>query len=192
MKLSTKVLPLVAFFLTFFLGQYWIPSSETRLIYAACAMAGCATLIYCINWYFHRKIDKVETIFVLMVGVFAVAAVAFQNGAIYQWKPTVLFAGMAAFIFINAALKNKSLMAHMMADNIKLSPEKWRVVDLMNAWFFVLMAVANAAVLKLCTVETWVNFKVFGSLALSFVFVIFLAIYLSRHIEESDVIKPNQ
>jgi intracellular septation protein A len=54
------------------------------------------------------------------------------------------------------------------------------------------MAVANAAVLKLCTVETWVNFKVFGSLALSFVFVIFLAIYLSRHIEESDVIKPNQ
>ena len=51
--------------------------------------------------------------------------------------------------------------------------------------FFAVMAVLNIFVAYRFPTETWVSFKLFGSLGLTFVFVIAQALYLSRHIEES-------
>ena len=189
MKMTSKLLPLTVFFATFVLSNYWIETAETRLIYAACAMAITATITYTIQWFLTRQVDRVETLFLIMILVFAAAAVMFQNPVIYQWKPTVLFGIMALGIFINALFKKKPIMSYLMAENIKLDDNKWRTVDYMNAWFFVFMAAANAFVLYAFNIETWVNFKVIGSLVLSFVFFVFLAIYLAKHIEQNDAIQ---
>jgi intracellular septation protein len=48
------------------------------------------------------------------------------------------------------------------------------------------MGVANLYVAMIYTTDTWVNFKMFGSLGLMLVFVIGQTLYLSRHMDAME------
>ena len=50
--------------------------------------------------------------------------------------------------------------------------------------FFVLSGAANLVVMTYCDSNTWVNFKLFGMLGLTLLFVVLQSLYLSRYMEE--------
>ena len=72
----------------------------------------------------------------------------------------------------------------MMGKQVRLPQVIW---DRLNwAWvtFFISMAALNLYVAYNFPTETWVNFKLFGSLGLTLAFVVAQAIYLGRHVQE--------
>ena len=73
-----------------------------------------------------------------------------------------------------------------MAENIKLPPHIWLHVDKAFCAFFFSMAALNAFILMNYTQTVWVNFKMFGILGLTFVFMFGLAIYISKHADEAE------
>ncbi len=75
----------------------------------------------------------------------------------------------------------------MMDRNISLPGHVW--VKLNYAWviFFVLMGVVNLYVAFNFSLDTWVDFKTFGMLGMTFVFVILQAVYMARYVSEPQV-----
>jgi len=61
-------------------------------------------------------------------------------------------------------------------------------VRLNAAWslFFIASGILNLYVAFNYPEATWVNFKLFGLLGLTMVFVVLQALYMARHIQEQD------
>ncbi|HEX4879246.1 MAG TPA: inner membrane-spanning protein YciB, partial [Limnobacter sp.] len=108
-----------------------------------------------------------------------------QNETFIKWKPTVLYLAMAGGFLIAYAFK-KNPIELMMKGQVNLPNHAW--VTLLWAWvgFFVLMAVLNIAVAYGFSTEVWVDFKLFGSLGATLIFVFGQGFYMSRHMQGDD------
>jgi intracellular septation protein len=74
----------------------------------------------------------------------------------------------------------------MMESNIQLPDAVWLRLNTSWVVFFMAMGFANLYVVYNFDTDTWVNFKLFGLLGLTFAFVILQAIYLARHIKTEE------
>ena len=60
----------------------------------------------------------------------------------------------------------------------------WTRLTLAWAGFFAAMGVLNLFVAYTFPLEVWVDFKVFGTLALTLVFVVVQAMWIGRHVQD--------
>ena len=79
----------------------------------------------------------------------------------------------------------KNLIRQMMEANIRLSDPIWSRLNLIWA-SFLQPWVANLCVAYHFETETWVNFKLFGIIELTLLFVLAQAVYLMRYAESSE------
>ena len=75
----------------------------------------------------------------------------------------------------------------MMEQHIKIDDAKaWFNLNMAWVSFFMFMGVINLYVAFNFDTDTWVNFKLFGMMALTIVFVIGQSFYLARYMKEED------
>ncbi len=72
----------------------------------------------------------------------------------------------------------------MIADKVSVPKAIWSNLDKMFALFFFIMGGVNLFVLFNYDTTTCVNYKLFGSLILTFIFLVVIATYLSRHADD--------
>ncbi|HMS79784.1 MAG TPA: septation protein IspZ [Burkholderiaceae bacterium] len=77
-------------------------------------------------------------------------------------------------------------MRAIMGSQLALPPRIWQRLTWAWAGFFAFMGVLNLFVAYRFPLETWVDFKVFGTLGLTVVFVIVQALWIGRHAEEPE------
>ena len=77
------------------------------------------------------------------------------------------------------------MIERMMGANLVMPPAIWRTLNLSWTLFFFLIGGIKYYVMSYFTTDTWVNFKLFGMLGLTFVFVLLQSVFLSRHLPES-------
>ena len=63
----------------------------------------------------------------------------------------------------------------------KMNNEGWRLLSRRFVYFFFVMAMINEAVWRTQSTDFWVNFKVFGAMTLTVLFIISQASMLSKH-----------
>jgi intracellular septation protein len=84
----------------------------------------------------------------------------------------LIFGGLTIYLqdetFIK--IKGKPLLAMVFDQMFHLNPEGWRKLTLRWAIFFFALAVLNEIVWRTQTTDTWVAFKVFGFMPLTFIF----------------------
>jgi len=73
-----------------------------------------------------------------------------------------------------------------MESNISLPKTTWTNLNLSWVVFFIAMGIANLFVVYHFNTDTWVNFKLFGILGLTLLFVIGQAIYLGTQIKQTE------
>jgi len=122
----------------------------------------------------------------LIIVVFGGLTLYLQDEMFIKWKPTVInwlfgFAFLASQIF-----GERTFIECMMSTNLTLPQLVWRRLNLSWAVFFIVLGGVNLFVLYTYDTETWVSFKLFGMLGLTFVFVLLQSVYLSRHIPEPN------
>ena len=146
-----------------------------------------ATLIQILyTWIKEHKIEKMQLVTLLLVIVMGGATVIFQDKTFIQWKPTVvnwLFG--AAFLgshFIGA----KTIIERIMSANIELPQHVWKTLNFAWVFFFLLMGALNLIVAYNFSEETWVNFKLFGMLGLTVVFIVIQGLYMSKYINNTE------
>ena len=209
MKLLLDFLPIVLFFVSFkwagsnteqtqaflepILGSISNAEIQTAQlpILLATVVAIIATLLQIVyQKATGKKIENMQWIGLVLITVFGGATLILQNETFIKWKPTVLYLAMAAGFLIAYALKRNPIEL-MMKGQVDLPPHAW--VNLMWAWvsFFVVMAVVNIAVAYSFSTDVWVDFKLFGSLGATFLFVIGQGFYMSKHMNQSSGINQN-
>jgi len=104
-----------------------------------------------------------------------------QNPDFIKWKPTAVN-WLFAIAFIGAQVfTDKSLLERMMAEHIQLPSPIWFKLNIAWILFFIGSGLANLYVAFNFDEATWVNFKLFGLLGLTLVFIIGQSVYLSKH-----------
>jgi intracellular septation protein len=189
MKLFFDFLPIVLFFVAYKYGggtyEWSGQSYEIEGIYVATAVMIVATLIQTsISWMKDRRVEKSHIITLALVLVLGGATLWLQNPDFIKWKPTAvnwLFAAVFAGAYW---FTDRSLLERMMAEHIQLPTDVWAKLNIAWILFFIISGIANLYVAFNFEEATWVNFKLFGLIGMTIVFVIGQSIYLSKHATE--------
>ncbi len=99
--------------------------------------------------------------------VLGTATLAFHNERFIQWKPTVLLA-MAAGAFLASSFVGgrplaRRLLEGAFAEELRVAPATWRLINGLWTIWFALLAAANLYVARHYSDAVWVDFKVFGT-----------------------------
>jgi len=189
MKLFFDFLPIVLFFIAYKFGGglYHFDGQEYDIkgIYVATAVMIVATIFQnAYSWFRHSKLEKSHVITLVLVVFLGGATLWLQDPNFIMWKPTVVNWLFAAG-FLGAQLFTKqSLLERMMSEHMQLPSAVWSRLNVAWLVFFILSGVANLYVAFNFDEATWVNFKLFGLLGLTIVFIIGQSFYLSKHIIE--------
>ena len=177
MQLLFDFLPVIAFFVAYKLADIYV---ATLVIIVA------VILQVSIHWIRTRRVNPMHVVSAGLVLVFGGLTLAMRNTAFIMWKPTIvnwLFA--AAFIISHLKMFGGRPLAQRLmtstAAQLNLTPALWRRLNLMWIAFFLLMGAANLAVFQYFDEATWVNFKLFGMLGLTFVFFIVQGYWIATH-----------
>ncbi len=176
MKLLFDFFPVVAFFIAYKLFD----------IYVATGVAIVATLVQvAFSWFSTRKVATMQLVTLAMIVIFGGLTLLLQNEQFIKWKPTVINWLFGAAFLLSQLVGEKSAIERLMGGNLSLPKPVWGRLNLGWVIFFFAMGAANLYVMTYFDVDTWVNFKLFGMLGLTLIFVIGQALYLSRYITDS-------
>lgn len=154
-------------------------------ILLATAIAIVATVVQ-IGWLLLRrkKVDTTLWLSLAIIVVFGGATIYFHNETFIKWKPTVLYWCFAAALLFSQIFLKKNLIRTMMEKQMSLPDGIWRRVNLSWVAFFLTMGLLNLYVAFNFSTDSWVNFKLFGSMGLMLVFIVVQSLMLSKYIKE--------
>lgn len=140
----------------------------------------------------NKRVEKMHLITLGLLIVFGGATLFLKDPLFIKWKPTAINWLFALAFLGSQFIGKKPLVQRMMSQAVELSePSVWRTLNMAWVGFFFISGLSNIYVAFNFTEETWVNFKLFGLLGLTIVFIIGQAIYLSKYIvqeEEHDAV----
>lgn len=181
MKLLFDFLPIIIFFAVY----KW-----TGDIIMATAVLIPATLIQMlITWFRTHRVEKMQLVTMVLVALLGGATIIFHDKTFIQWKPTVVNWLFGLAFLGSHFIGEKTIVQRLMDASISLPGKTWRVLNLAWVTFFMLMGIINLFVAYTFSEDIWVDFKLFGMLGLTVVFIILQGIYISRKIPDED--KPS-
>lgn len=157
-------------------------------IYVATAVAIAASFIQVgMHWVKHRRFETMHLVTLVMIAFFGGLTLILQDEAFIKWKPTVINWLFAVVFLGSQFIGKKNLVERMMGANISLPAFVWPRLNTSWALFFILMGVANLYVMTYYDTDTWVNFKLFGMMGMTLIFMIAQGFYLARYLQQPEV-----
>jgi len=156
--------PLLVFFIIYF-------NNENNLKLAIPPFI-VATLISLIVIYFlEKRVPMVPLIGGVIITLFGGLTLYFDNKIFFYMKPTIVNILFAGILFFGKYFTKKPILKVVFKTAMKLEDEGWE--KLSNRWivFFIIVAILNEIVWRTQSEPFWVNFKVWGLLPISFLFV---------------------
>lgn len=175
MKFLFDLLPVLLFFVAFKISG----------IFAATAVAIAASVVQ-IAWLKLRgkTVDNVQWASLAIIVVFGGMTLWLKDPTFIKLKPTVLYGLFAVGLAVSRFAFERNLIRSMMGKQVKLPDPIWDRLNIAWILFFTGLAALNVLIAYNFSEEIWVNFKLFGSLGLTVLFVIGQALWFSRHIQE--------
>ena len=207
MKLLVDFFPIILFFISYhqanflventFIGSLLDPT-KSELITATIVATGIAIVAsfaqVSYHWIMTRKFEKMHLFSLALITVLGGLTIMFGDPDFVKWKPTVLNWLFAGVFFISFFIGEKTLVERAMGNQIELPEAIWNRLNIAWVVFFIISGAANLYVAfyyaldmdEKTRMDTWVDFKLFGLMGLTLIFIILQAIYLTRHISEED------
>jgi len=193
-KLAIDYGPLLTFFIVnsfgdrlrpLLVGFGMAPGVKNIFIATAAFMAAILIAMIVSRWKLGR-IAPMLWFTGAVVAVFGAATLYFQDETFIKIKPTILYAIFAGVLLFGMATGRpllKSLLGEAFPD---LDAEGWRKLTRNWAMFFVALACLNEVLRRVLSTDHWVDFKVWGVTALTFLFVLAQTPLLTRHATPPD------
>ncbi|MDH5485812.1 MAG: septation protein A [Gammaproteobacteria bacterium] len=205
MKLLYDLFPIILFFVTYHnagtiventpVGQLFDPA-QPEVMVATILATGVAIVASFIQvggfWTKHRRFEKMHLFSLALISVLGGITIIFGDPAFIQWKPTLLNWAFALVFLTSQFVGKESLVKRMMGAQIQLPDAVWVKLNISWVIFFILSGAANLYVAfyygldmdEKARMDFWVNFKLFGLMGLTFVFVIAQGLYLARYMQD--------
>ena len=130
-----------------------------------------ATLIAVVIMYFvEKKIPYVPLIGGIVISLFGGLTLYFNNPIFIYMKPTIVNIIFAGILIISKIFFNKNFLKFFLQSAFQLNEIGWNKLNFRWAYFFIFLAILNEIVWRTQPEATWVNFKVWGMLPITFIF----------------------
>jgi intracellular septation protein len=141
-------------------------------IYVAIAAFMVVTLIALVvaKWRYH-KLPVMPLVSGVVVLVFGTLTLYLHDETFIKLKPTIVYLIFAVLLGAGLLLK-KPVLELLLGPVFDLTEQGWRKLTFRWALFFVAMAVVNELVWRNFSTDTWVTFKAFGFLPITFAFAL--------------------
>ena len=141
-----------------------------------------ATLIAVIIMYFvEKKIPYVPLIGGIVISLFGGLTLYFDNPIFLYMKPTIVNIIFASILIISKIFFNKNFLKFFLQTAFQLDEIGWNKLNFRWAYFFIFLAILNEIVWRTQPETTWVNFKVWGMLPITFIFTGSQIPLINRH-----------
>jgi intracellular septation protein len=178
MKFLYDLFPIILFFIAY----------KIHGIYVATAVAIAASFLQVsLYWFKHHKIEKMHLATLVLITVFGGITLALQDPIFIKWKSTVIN-WLFGIVFLGSQfIGKKTIVERMLGSNISLPSFVWPKLNMAWVVFFITLGFINLYVMFNYDTETWMNFKLFGMMGLTMLFLLAQGIYLAQHIQEEAI-----
>lgn len=165
--------PLICFFIAFKIhGIYF--ATKVLIVASLCQLAINKFLL-------NKNIEPINWAIFALILVTGGLTLFFHNESFIKWKPTILYIAFAIAFLATPSIKKAGLAEIMLASKIELPPIAWKKLNHGFILFFVFMAALNTYVFMQFSTETWVNYKLFGTLAMTTLFMLAVSYYIIKN-----------
>lgn len=182
MKLLFDLFPVILFFIAY--KTYDIYTATAVIIIASAVQVGYVYLK-------HRRVEKMHIITLALVVILGGLTLILHDEAFIKWKPTIVNWGFAVVFLGSHFIGQKPIVRRMMDQAIQLPDSIWLKLSWMWIGFFIFSGLLNLYVAYNFDTDTWVNFKLFGLMALTLVFIILQGLYVSRYMQDERSLKES-
>jgi intracellular septation protein len=176
MEILIELAPLIAFFVTYkwFGGIY--PATGVLMVGMLLLLAW--------DWLRTRKVSQMHLVSAILVWVLGATTLMLRDDRFIIWKATVYFWLLAVVLAGSVWFGKMSLLERLLGKalpaDIAVTSAAWRKLSLASALFYFALGVANLWVAYTMSRDAWVNFKVFVSIPLAFVFMAGVVVWIMR------------
>ena len=163
-KFLTDFGPLLVFFVIYF--QY---DQNLRIAIPPFIIATLIALV--VIYFLEKRIPMVPLMSGILITFFGGLTLYFDNKIFFYMKPTIINLLFALILFFGKYFTQRPLLKIFFQNAFNLENEGWK--KLTNRWilFFIFVAILNEIVWRSQSEAFWVNFKVWGLLPISFLFI---------------------
>ena len=163
-KFLTDFGPLLIFFTMYFKNDQNLKVAIPPFI--------IATLFSLVIIYFlEKRIPMVPLTGGILIALFGGLTLYFDNKVFFYMKPTIINLLFACVLFFGKYFTKKPLLKIFFQNAFNLEDEGWKKLNFRWIYFFIFVAILNEIVWRTQAEVFWVNFKVWGLMPITFIFV---------------------
>tara|TARA_B100000767_G_C19568195_1_gene452059 strand:- start:246 stop:791 length:546 start_codon:yes stop_codon:yes gene_type:complete len=174
LKFITDFGPLLIFFTVYY-------KSGNNLTVAIPPLIVATIVAVIIMYYVEKKIPYVPLIGGIIISLFGGLTLYFNNPIFLYMKPTIVNFIFAGILIISKVFFNKNFLKLFLQTAFQLSEIGWNKLNFRWAYFFIFLSILNEIVWRTQPETTWVNFKVWGMLPITFIFTALQLPLINRH-----------
>jgi intracellular septation protein len=186
LKIGLEMGPLIIFFIANARGEKmaarWplIQQLGGPIFFATAVFIVATLAALVISFALTRKLPLMPFVTAIVVVVFGGLTLYLKDDTFIKIKPTIIYCLFGGTL-LGGLLFGRSLMGYVFDAVFKLDDEGWRKLTIRWGLFFLGLAVLNEVVWRSVSTDTWVTFKVFAIVPITFVFALTQMRLIQRH-----------
>jgi intracellular septation protein len=165
--------------LTLFFVSYKVFGGEIFLSTIVLVFSTIIALL--VAYLMTKKIAKMALFSCILLTIFGLLAVVFNDDLFIKIKPTLINLIFAGILFYGYFSK-KPLIGYLFEEGgIKIKEQSLLILSKRWGLFFVFLAILNEVVWRFCSTDFWVSFKLFGIFPISIIFTISQVPFILRN-----------
>ena len=139
-----------------------------------------------LTWMLERRIAMMPLITGIFVFIFGALTLYLQDETFIKIKPTIVNILFGGGILGTLFIFNKPVMKILFDGPFKLDDIGWRKLSFRWGCYFLFLAVVNEIVWRNFSNDFWVNFKVWGTMPMTVIFMLFQYPVMVKHALEDE------
>jgi intracellular septation protein len=186
LKLALELGPLLIFFFANLRGPWLVEkfpvlASLGGPLFVATALFMAATVIsLVISKVVLRHLPIMPFVSGIVVLIFGSLSIYLQDETFIKMKPTIINS-LFGLTLLGGLLFGKSLLGYVFNAAFQLDAEGWRKLTVRWGVFFLFLAVLNEVVWRNFSDDTWVAFKVWGTMPITILFTLAQMPVIMKH-----------
>jgi len=162
------------------LALFLITYQQAGMLPATAVLMAASTVALLLGYLLTRKLALVPLVTAIIVGVFGGLTLWLQDDSFIKMKPTIVYL-LFVLVILGGILTKRPVLKSFVGEALQLDEDGWRSLSWRFVGFFAAMALANEAARALLTTDQWVMWKVGGTLALTFLFMLGQTPLIRKH-----------
>lgn len=193
-KSATELGPIVIFFVVFkfydtiisiFGAPDKIIAANDPIMAATGAIMVTTLIALAVSYYYERKLPMMPLVTAVIVTIFGGLTLYFDSEIFIKLKPTIIYTLFSLALTVGL-LMGKSFIQTLFGNVWDLDQGGWKKLTIRLILFFLAMALANEVIWRSFSTDIWVNAKVFGFTAATFVFFMLQVPLITRHSQKVE------